>query len=208
MAVSKKIAATYSLRAGSFSINRGTLKGEINLYSWDYIDACDPERCPLKNICKYGSDIKCTVMGQYMKSVSEVIINNFYESLDEPVLYRMGIHLMPLYRQLFKMKFSEIMIKQAMELNDKSGWKVNPVYREIREIIKTIEWMWNRLGLTKLAKDEAVLPPSEDVDSFFTTGNYYDQMEKEVMKEMEVSEPKKESEVKKKKRYKSIRRKK
>ncbi|MCP3681909.1 MAG: hypothetical protein GY861_04390 [bacterium] len=96
-----------------------------------------------------------------------MIFKNFSDVLDEPMLYQIGIHLMPLYKNLCKLKIEELGVKQAVTMNTKSGRdQINPIYKEIREHIKIIQMMWRDIGL----KGAQLPPPNLDRDDFKTTG--------------------------------------
>lgn len=136
---------------GRLGVGKGTSDdGNVYLYSWDAIQDCEGERCPAHEFCEFDQRGKCTVMRQYLKSVMTLIFRNFAEDLTEPHLYRIGMHLMPLYKMLCRMKIEEMAVRRVVTVDDKGKRAANPLYKEIRETIKLIEQTWKRLGLDPL----------------------------------------------------------
>jgi hypothetical protein len=81
---------------------------------------------------------------------------------------------MPLYKILCKLKIEEMGVVQAV-LPGKYGARANPVYKEIRETIKLIAYMWKSIGLGKGGDfpSTGAIPFESDNE-----GGYYTQMEK------------------------------
>ena len=80
-----------------------------------------------------------------------MIFNNFGEVLDEPTFYRVGMHLMPMYRTLCRLKIEELGVNHIITTSDTGRKQANPIYKEIRDTIKLIDSLWHSLGLTKFA---------------------------------------------------------
>lgn len=164
-----KIPASYLQRMGLLSVYRGNYDDKYKLFSWDAIDSCYPE-CKLYDYCSFEKIGRCTLQVKYIRALSEVIFENFADDLDESTMYRVGIHLVPLYKMLVKLKMEEILVKNYV----KDG-KVTPILKEIRETIKTIEQMWMVLGLSKTKLRGTHIPSP---DEFMP--NYYEEMEKQA----------------------------
>jgi hypothetical protein len=168
----RKVPDRFYERLGYMDIAKGSMGGEDDtekrLFSWNAIMPCNHfcsviEVCPFRNCRKpivedpvqdrdKGHDprqVKCFVMVKYLKSVSSVILENFGEDLLESELLRVGMHLMPLYKNLCRLKIEEMGISLVV---DTETGRISPIYREMRATIKDIEGLWNSLGLLELEK--------------------------------------------------------
>jgi len=114
-----------------------------SIMSLDIAPLCS-EDCPLHDTCTYQKVGRCRVHVRYL--------NDLYRNLNSTVekfkcdedKIRFGLHIIPLYSQLltFKMYESAFNIKDVM-----LGNKVHPIYREIRETIRTLDSMMKDLKL-------------------------------------------------------------
>jgi hypothetical protein len=150
-------------KEGEMTTERGIIKvgkDNIFLYSWDAINSCLEERCPAYKLCSYDKTGKCAVQKNYLNSVMNVIFRNYGEDLTESEFMRIGLHLIPLYKILCKLKMEEVMIERVIYYDAKGKININPVFKEIREYIKLIEFTWHSLGLPKMGF-EAPNPPVE-----------------------------------------------
>jgi len=141
------------------------------IISWETVKPCRGERCVAYDMCEYSvrnqeATAKCKVEATYLRSVASIIYRNFITVLDEPTLMRVGMHLMPIYQNLCRLKISEIGIGSPVESDDKGRVFINPVYKEMREHIKLLEQTWRSLGLTEYYV-EAEMP---DADLEFKDG--------------------------------------
>ncbi len=157
---------------GKGQINKGSWKGNdflsqehekqdsLYLVAWDFVEKCAGENCPLYNICEYkdwwlmnrnrNPSDKCLMQSYYMKNVISAFLGSMKKSkMDEQAVLQMGYHLLPLYSQLFKFKCWEFANHELVYVSEKGTPKVHPVYKEIREIIKTINGVWKDLSQYK-----------------------------------------------------------
>ena len=174
------ITSTYEGAFGSLSVARGTGRSGNSLWSWDALQDCTGNDCPAAPSCQYlqkakerGDEIcdKCRVMATYLKSVSTTILGNYEDQMDEGQLFRIGMHIVPLYRNLIKMKIEEIGVRRVVTVAENGKMSINPLYKEIREYIKLIEQMWKSVGITGVM----VSPPGDE--EFHPDDNYYEEME-------------------------------
>jgi hypothetical protein len=114
-------------------------------------------------------------MLKYLKAVTQVIMTNYEKNLDEGQLYRVGMHIVPLYRNLCRFKIYELGVGSVVHTDEKGKRTVDPIYKEIREHIKLIEQMWKSVGITSVG----VTPPGDD--AFHPDDNYYEEMEADAM---------------------------
>lgn len=136
-----------------------------DIYFWSIIDDCTKEYCPARDVCVYDKYGKCQTMRKYFKSFQDIIIKNFKHK-DESILYRVGMHLAPIYRQLCKLKIYEISIINPVCSNAQGNLLIHPVYKEMREVIKTLELLWKSMGLDTSVNTNTPMP---DLD-FGTNG--------------------------------------
>jgi diadenosine tetraphosphate (Ap4A) HIT family hydrolase len=174
------ITSTYEGSFGSLSVARGTGRSGNSLWSWDALQECSAEGCPASPSCQYLRKAqerneemeKCRVMANYLKSVSTTILGNYENQMDEGQLFRVGMHIIPLYRNLIKMKIEDIGVRRVVNVDERGKMSINPLYKEIREYIKLIEQMWKSVGISGVM----VSPPGDE--GFHPDDNYYEEMEK------------------------------
>lgn len=178
------------IRRGFFPVQDHTGKEltKYYLFSWDVVPKCTDELCPANQLCDYPRNVgKCQVTAVYLRAAAQTIFQNFSEILDEPTLYRIGIHLMPAYRTLCRLKIEELGVTKVISISSQGKPTANPIYREIRETIKLVEFLWEKLGLSKYQ----VLPPGANLEPQMspipskpaTDGmSYYDRLEKGLVK--------------------------
>jgi len=129
------------------------------LMAWDFAKECTGEDCPLYHLCEYrhyahmnkehhSATTKCMLHQRYLKNVLHAVVEKMKRSEDftQESVIKMGYQMLPLYDQLFKFKMWEYNNNDLVYLSEKGTPKVHPVYKEIREIIKTISGIWRDLG--------------------------------------------------------------
>jgi len=170
-------------RQGTATTSKGTLKGK-NFHTWEIIPNCTANQgCPALSVCNYpkGDEYKCGVMKEYMTNITELIIKNYGDKLSEPDLYRVGMHLIPMYNMLCKVKIALSGVWNVSIVNSRGTTVVHPLMKEMREQIKSIERVWNSIGLGGIPEDK--LPNVDMRDGNLYSGNYYEKMEKEALNE-------------------------
>jgi hypothetical protein len=180
MGTRNKLSQYYDQKFGTLTISRGQHKGEKALFSWDITADCTGETCPAFGICEYEKVGKCKAMTLYLKGVTNVVIGEHLDDLTEAQLFRIGMHMVPLYRTLVKMKIEELGVTRIISSDDKGKLSAHPIYKEMREQIKLIELMWKTIGLHDIAC--ATPLPDEGLLSG-KGGSYYDKMEREALQE-------------------------
>jgi hypothetical protein len=68
---------------------------------------------------------------------------------DETLLFKVGMHILPLYKTLCKLKMDELSTVHPIFVTHRGDRKADPVYKEIRETIKMINMAWKDIGLRK-----------------------------------------------------------
>ena len=77
----------------------------------------------------------------------------FRSQLTEPVLFKIGMHLVPQYKMLLKMKLAEMGIEGVIGVDLNGKPYIHPIYKEIRETIKCVNATWALLGLDEFFED-------------------------------------------------------
>ena len=183
------VTSTYHLKFGGLTVKRGKTKKGSELWSWDALRECRGQECPANQKCEFLANElersgnipkKCKVMASYLRGVTTTILEVYEDQLEEGQLFRIGMHIIPLYKNLVKMKIEELGVANVVTENDKGRLQINPLYKEIREYIKLIEQMWKSVGITGVA----IGAPDEGMFGGQGDGNYYDQMEKDAMSDI------------------------
>lgn len=163
----------------SLSISKGRLAGN-RFPIWDVVLQCTDD-CVLREECKYDrhSQNKCKLQLHYLRSALDIILDNLPEEVPcEYKLQRIGLAVMPLYKQLITMKMLEHTLKSP-EVGEGGKCKIHPVYKEIRQILKDIDLNLKDLGVNTSA---AQISPTGDIieggkeEAIGSTG-YYEEMQ-------------------------------
>jgi hypothetical protein len=125
------------INIGSTSLDKGKIKDGLSLMGWDSVDNCSGEDCSLYDRCKHIKSGKCAVQVAYINNMCETMIE-VYKHMDEGSLFKVGMHLMPLYSYLCKMKIVEAGVRDMVNITNKGIVQIHPIYKEIRETLKTI----------------------------------------------------------------------
>lgn len=133
----------------------------LQMFCWDPVALCEPSKCPIGDWCKYkdppshqralSGKFKCLIQSQYMNYIyrSTFLREDRESKLTEERIHKYGLLIVPLYLQLIKLKIVELSLHNPMIVNDKGGTSVHPVYKEIRETIKSINGLMRDLGVYK-----------------------------------------------------------
>ena len=123
-------------RLGNIQIHKGASKDGIPVVMWDAIPQCDPESCKMEIACPYNKTGKCGVRLKYITHVYESLIGQVQPD-DAVALFKIGIHLVPLYGHLVQFKMEEYGSKVMLASSNGKRY-INPIFKEIRETIKCI----------------------------------------------------------------------
>lgn len=178
-----RIPTSVQNHMGKAKMEKGNWNG-VYLIAWDVAEDCTHEECPLYEKCAYkdhwhmkkegqgkpGYTNKCLLQQRYLKNVLHAVIEKMALRQDnnKEQVIRMGLHITPLYAQLFKFKVWEYGNQELVYTSEKGTPKVHPVYKEIREIIKTIEGVWTKIGGGKKnARGAGEIGDTEFVDAMY-----------------------------------------
>ena len=132
---------------GDMQLDKGNVRKDVRLFAWDAIRSCSPSECPVSSVCTYIKRGKCAVLVQYLKALYDSVLSN-YKTLDDVSLFKVGMQIVPLYLQLAKMQMVEMSLDSPVYHTEKGAVLAHPIYREIRETLKTIHLMWKDLDLS------------------------------------------------------------
>jgi hypothetical protein len=148
------------LKIGSLTLEKGFVREGVKMFAWDGIPNCTggifevnpddpnpPVICPVNHLCSYIKRGKCAVQVKYLESLYSSILGT-YHYLDEAMLFKIGMQIIPLYIQLVKLQIVELSLGSPTYVTDKGTVIVHPIYKEIRETMKTIHIMWKDLDLS------------------------------------------------------------
>lgn len=134
------------IRVGDMEVEKGIVRN-MTLFGWDSVERCSGVKCPVYSECGNIKQGSCGVQVKYLEAFMSTVLSN-YTHLDPMCLYQIGMHLLPLYSQLCKMKLVEKGLKgQMMVETRKGGMFVHPIYKEIRSTMLAITGEWRRLEL-------------------------------------------------------------
>jgi len=188
----EEVPSTFGQNIGIMRQSKGTIDDKVLLYSWDIVQNCFPE-CRALHYCIYEKKFgeKCTVQYKYVQAFAIILFRNYSKTLGEAGLYKVGQHLVPLYKILCKMLIDELGFNQVIFDSPMGGWKANPIYREIRDQIKKIEDSWRSLGLTMPLVPPPAFgqPKGTQSDGSDISDNYYEQMEQGLVKPLKTANP-------------------
>jgi len=173
---------------GNQAIEKGDIAGQLKFYAWDSVVPCSGRLCPAFAECtcmvknevevivarrEEGIEIdipRCGVMQNYLTSIVNIIFRNYAEELSEAQLYRIGMGLIPAYRQLCRLQIAELGLVHVTFTNSAGNAVMHPLLRAINDQISMIEKLWGTIGLNRLDMNEEDIPVL----------NAYDRMDKEA----------------------------
>ena len=135
------------LKIGELALEKGFVRKDVVMFAWDGIRDCSVEQCPVVAMCGYLKRGKCAVQVKYLDTLYNSILGT-YKYLDEAMLFKIGMQIVPLYVQLMKMQIVELSLESPMMVTEKGGLVVHPIYREIRSTLVAINGLWKDLDLT------------------------------------------------------------
>ena len=114
--------------------------------AWSAIADCLRHRCRIEEQCHYQKKGKCDVQVQFLQVTLEMIrLEN--PSLKYNQAWRVGMHLIPMYKTLCKLYMDELAVTHPTYESDKGTRHSHPVYKEIRDTLKMIMMIWKDIGL-------------------------------------------------------------
>ena len=140
-------------RINTLSPKVGNVEGR-SVVRWDPATICN-DRCPIQDDCTFKKRVgKCGIEVSYMNVIFNNLIDpnpdkGIADQLNDIELQRVGLHLIPLYHQLIKMKKEAYAVRDISHVNKQGSIKIHPVFGEIREIIRCISKEIKDLGINE-----------------------------------------------------------
>jgi hypothetical protein len=134
-------------KIGDLNLEKGMVRSGVTMFAWDGVQECNPTTCPATEICGYIHRGKCAVQMNYLRALYGAILGT-YKYLDDVVLFKIGMQIIPLYVMLVKMQITELSLDSPIYNTDKGAILPHPIYKEIRETLKAIHVMWKDLDIT------------------------------------------------------------
>jgi len=152
---------------------------------WDPVAKCSKD-CVIWEDCPY--DVKNKPAGQkcrleivYMNKIFHTLISpdgdgGIGDMLDDIEYQRLGVHLIPLYHQLIRMKKEAYAVKRMTYATKQGGLAIHPIFKEIREIMWAIDKEIRALGLNekwrkKYGKGSEGMKNVVDMEALFERGD-------------------------------------
>lgn len=155
--------AKYAGIGKEFKLVKGKSAGGVDIAIIEYAQRCDPSTCPIGADCAAIGGDKCQLHKDFLRHIIKMVYKYEEDGLLSPhALHTAGILIIPLYTHLFKFYLVE-MGSSSPVMYGKSVY-IHPIYREIRNTIKTIQDMWASIGLSKNLAPLPTIP----------TGGYYE----------------------------------
>jgi hypothetical protein len=161
---------TYAIDISCSSMTKGTVREGMELKSWDCIQDCNKDQCPIGHSCIYSasSSPKCALQTEYLQSFVDIIFRT-YKYIDEADMFKIGMHLVPLYSQLCRMKIAEKGVTAVTYEDLRGKTCIHPIFKEMRDTMKTISMLWKDLGFT-----EVLNPALPDGSGIYGRGGFGD----------------------------------
>jgi hypothetical protein len=139
------------INMSSNGLQKGTVREDKQLFAWDCVQSCNFEACPIGNTCIYKTleGEKCSLQLTYLQTLTDMVFST-YRYLDEAALYKIGMHIIPLYSMLCRQKIVEKSVINLAYEDSKGVTRIHPIYKEIRETMKVITGMWKELGINEM----------------------------------------------------------
>ena len=180
----------------TLKLQKGTIQGN-RFPLFDSIKDCDSS-CRLVDECPYeieekknGTPIKCKLQGGFLRTMMDIVLSNLPEEKpSEYTLQKVGLMLMPLYKQLVSLQMLESSLTDIV-VGEEGATKIHPVYKEIRIVSKDIDKCLRTLGVNS----NVVMIAGENADPrkqlYNGDPDYYSDMQDEHEEESKLHKKKK-----------------
>jgi hypothetical protein len=173
------------LKIGELNLDKGLVRKDVSLFAWDGVQECNPQICPVEDMCAYIKRGKCAVQMNYLKALYGAILGT-YSYLDDVMLFKIGMQVIPLYVQLIKLQMVELSLESPIYTTEKGTIMPHPIYKEIRETLKAIHVMWKDLDLS-FSFNKGLSLKKPGADGIIDTGDpergdptYYEKISKDT----------------------------
>ena len=126
---------------------KGALKTGHRLITFDAVQPCLIERCPIHEDCPYVKAGQCSVIRKYLAAITEALIDDIGERMTQPLLNKISLQLMPLFHQLIRFQMFAYTVVDPIYTTARGQIKAHPVFEEIRKCIRAIESTQRSMGM-------------------------------------------------------------
>ena len=125
------------------------LEKELKIIMFDAVQNCRTTECPIYDKCPYTKDpmVRCSVETTYLKAIRESLWEDVGIKMTQDLLNKIGLHLIPLYHQLIRLQIYAYSITDVHYFTPRGQLRINPVFKEIRDTIRTIESTQKSMGM-------------------------------------------------------------
>jgi len=145
------------MSVGELELTKKRVSGK-EMVIWEGCSRCRGEACCIYDRCGGSKDF-CKVEQNYIDHFLATIRKSLGKKATELTLYRIGMHLVPLYKQLCRLKIEEMGIRDVVYESESGSRHVHPIYREMRQVIFLIDKIWKEMGID--IKDLFEIPGEE-----------------------------------------------
>lgn len=145
-----------ALKKRSFLVKKKSEFCSLPVVVWHNLLDCD-EECVVSDSCSdLYSHVKCVRNRHYFDYILDACLKTYGSYMNEKMMVQIGMHIMPLYSQLFKLKLleSSLSISGMMSVNKQGTLTPHPVYKEIRQTINVLDHLWGKVGGKGLMIDD------------------------------------------------------
>ena len=167
---------------GRMKLTKRTV-GDYRFPVWTAVHDCEDTLCVAHETCpeqpEARRDRRCLVITNYLKEAERMAYCALGDNPSEFDLYRVGMQMIPLYKQLARMKILEMSISsRGIAETTKSGTtKIHGVFKALIDVDAAINRSWRDLGIGRAKKpDDPAIPIKPAI-------GYYEAMEKDAEKE-------------------------
>lgn len=122
---------------------------DIRFIAIDAVQNCIGDRCRVYRDCPYGAALpeKCTIEQKYMEAVIGSIKEIIGKAMDQAICNKISLHLLPLFQQLVRFQLFAYSVSDVVYTTQAGVIKPHPIFKEIRDTIKSIEMTQRSLGI-------------------------------------------------------------
>lgn len=151
---------------------------------WTAVQDCENQHCIAVDFCPADEetrrDRKCQIIMNYLRQAEDFVYKALGDEVDEFELFKVGMHIIPLYKQLARLKILEMSVssRNMQEMTKSGTTKIHGVFKALTDTHNAIIRALTDLGINKVKAKEMdpSIPTKPAMD-------YYERMEKEATKE-------------------------
>ena len=133
----------------TIKVKKGNV-AKVPFNAWDYVRNCIGEKCSISHMCDYPRDCKCGIEKAYLTAVLQPYNELLIEAADPVLNQWLGIHLIPLYHDLIRIKMAKLQYDSVVLSGPMGRITVNPLLQELRLQITAIRRELRESGIQRL----------------------------------------------------------